>query len=72
MHKKVFMDIANIIGLSKIKWLIMAVKMPNGEFEIISNSHGIEDKIAYYEKAYDDEMRLKTCPDIHIVDFIIL
>ena len=72
MNKNDFLNKANAIGASKINWLVVAIKMPNGAIELISNSHGIEDKIAYYKKAYDDNLHLKTCPDIHIIDFMIV
>ena len=41
--------------------------MPTGEEEMIHNP-SIPAKLAYIEKAYDDDLRLKSCPEIYIVE----
>lgn len=43
------------------------VHMPTGEEEMIHNP-SIAAKMAYIEKAYDEDLRLKSCPEIYIVE----
>ncbi|MHB1152090.1 MAG: DUF2829 domain-containing protein [Eubacteriales bacterium] len=46
----------------------LSIHMPTGEIEIITNPN-IRAKGAYIERAYDDELHLKTCNDIFITDY---
>lgn len=54
---------------SNKKSIALAVKMPDGNIELIVNNN-IAEKLKYIDKAYDD-LRLKTCPDIQIVNFML-
>lgn len=47
--------------------ITLFIKMPTGEEEMIHNPN-IAAKMAYIEKAYDEELRLKSCQDIQIVE----
>lgn len=49
----------------------LRVHMPTGDIETIINPN-IKSKREYIERAYDDELRLKTCPDIFIVEAKII
>lgn len=51
--------------------LIAVVKLKTGAKEIIVNHESIEEKCNYYLQAYDENFRLKTCPDIQIVGIIL-
>jgi len=44
------------------------VQMPTGEEEMIHNPN-IAAKLAYIEKAYDENLCLKTCPEIKILEY---
>jgi hypothetical protein len=46
--------------------MVVAVKLPTGATELIINTEQIGDKVEYYLNAYDDEMRLKANPAVHI------
>lgn len=48
--------------------ITLFIKMPTGEEEMIHNPC-IATKMAYIEKAYDEDLRLKTCQDIQIVEY---
>lgn len=48
--------------------ITLFIKMPTGEEEMIHNPW-IATKMAYIEKAYDDDLCLKTCPAIQIVEY---
>lgn len=45
------------------------IHMPSGESEMIHNPN-IHAKVEYIEKAYDDDLRLKSNPDIYIEEYI--
>ena len=48
--------------------ITLFIQMPTGEEEMIHNPN-IAAKLAYIEKAYDDDLHLKSCPDISITDY---
>ncbi len=54
------------------KYLVIAVKLPNGAIELITNTEKIGEKAEYYSKAYDEYFCLKTNPDIKIIDFMLV
>ncbi|MCA0754918.1 hypothetical protein KP806_07635 [Paenibacillus sp. N4] len=54
------------------KIVVVAVKLPSGAIEIITNTDDLEGKLKYYKVAYDDEFRLKANPAVQIVNFMIV
>lgn len=50
--------------------ITLFVQMPTGEEEMIHNPN-IAAKLAYIEKAYDEGLHLRSCPDISITDYAI-
>lgn len=50
--------------------ITLFVQMPTGEEEMIHNPN-IAAKLAYIEKAYDEDLYLRSCPDISITDYAI-
>ena len=56
----------------KITYLIVAVKLPTGAIEIITNTEQIQSKIEYYRNAYDDNFCLKTNTAIKIVGYMLV
>ena len=50
--------------------ITLFIQMPTGEEEMIHNP-SIAAKLAYIEKAYDEDLHLKSCPDISITDYSI-
>lgn len=52
--------------------LITVTELPSGALEVQINDSDLSTKYAYIAEKYDDQMRLKTCPDIIIRDFIIV
>lgn len=54
------------------QYLITAVKLPTGAIELSINQHMIEEKIDYILNAYDDEMRLKTNPEIVMQNIMVV
>lgn len=51
--------------------LVAIVKLKTGAKETIVNHDCIEEKCNYYLNAYDENFRLKSCPDIQIVGIIL-
>lgn len=56
----------------KAQLLISAVKLPTGAVEVITNTTQIAAKTDYYTKAYDDEFKLKTNPEVQIIGYMII
>jgi hypothetical protein len=52
--------------------LIAAVQLPTGAVELITNTTLIPTKAEYYKTAYDEEFKLKTNPNVHIVGFMFV
>lgn len=51
-------------------WVCVVVKLPNGQEEFIINGHtNFEDKLEYYQNAYNEDLTLKANPKIMIVDY---
>lgn len=48
----------------------MFIQMPTGEEEMVHNPN-IAAKLDYIERAYDDDLRLKSCPEIRINEYHI-
>ncbi|GAA0861724.1 hypothetical protein [Paraclostridium tenue] len=62
---KIFKDAID----TKQEYIGVAIEMPNGAIEIIINlNNNFKDKINYYKDKYDDELRMKNCPNIKIVN----
>lgn len=59
----------NTTGVDK---LVLAVRLPTGAKELIINDSNIVEKASYIYSAYDDEMKLKTNPQISIVSYMIV
>ena len=53
-------------------YLVTAVKLPTGAIELSVNTENIPEKIEYILEAYDDEMALKTNPDILMVQLMVV
>lgn len=56
-------------GLLECTKIVLAIKMPDGNVELIVNTNAIE-KIKYIENAYDDDLHLKSNTDIKIVNYM--
>ena len=52
--------------------LVVAVQLPTGAIEIITNTTNIDAKLEYYTTMYDDEFRLLTNPKVRIVGAMIV
>lgn len=52
--------------------LVVAVELPTGAIEIITNTSNIDSKLEYYTTMYDDEFRLRANPKVRIVGAMIV
>lgn len=59
-------------GIKGWEVCIVAVKLPNGAIETITNYQAVQEKIDYYKNAYDDSFRLKSNPNIRIVGYMMV
>jgi hypothetical protein len=56
---------------SRKEKMVVAVQLPTG-IELIINVDNLEGKMAYYNNAYDDNMRLKANPSIKIINYMFV
>lgn len=56
----------------KPSYIVTAVKLPTGAIELAVNNDHIVEKIDYILEAYDEEMRLKTNPDIVMQNIMVV
>lgn len=56
----------------KPTYIVTAVKLPNGAIELAVNNSAIKEKIDYILEAYDENMRLKTNPDIEMQQLMVV
>lgn len=67
--EKFLREFNEAIESGKTKYVV-AVKLPTGATEIIINTELIETKRDYCNKAYDDDLKLNTCPEIELVSYM--
>lgn len=58
--------------LKPLSIVVTVVRLPSGALETIVNNQCLDSKIQYIPNAYDENLRLKTCNDIQLMDCIIL
>ena len=52
--------------------LVVAVQLPTGAIEIITNTTNIDAKLEYYTTMYDDEFRLRANPKVRVIGAMIV
>ena len=60
----------NMIGDPKC--LVVAISLPSGATEIITNTEHIGKKVDYYLNLYDDDFCLKTNSEVKIINFMLI
>ncbi|BAR85732.1 MULTISPECIES: hypothetical protein [Bacillus] len=68
--KERFIEEVKAVGTPQI--ISVAVKLPNGAVEVITNTQETVSKVDYYINTYDDEFRLKHNNAIQIVGYMIV
>lgn len=63
---------AGITERFKPQYMVTAVKLPTGAIELAVNNRKIAEKIDYILEAYDEDMRLKTNPDVQMQNIMIV
>ena len=53
-------------------YIVTAIKLPTGAIELTVNTTAIVDKISYILEAYDEDMCLKTNPDIVMQNIMVV
>lgn len=65
-------DIALLVATNdSLNVVVVAVRLPTGAVEVITNTTSLWNKLEYYQKAYDNEFKLKTNMDIKIIGYMI-
>lgn len=52
--------------------IVFAIKLPTGAVELIINTENIREKLEYYLKAYDDDLKLVSNRQVEIVGYMLL
>lgn len=68
--KEQLLAVAETIEEPKV--LVIAVELPTGAIELITNTTNIDSKLEYYTTMYDDEFRLLTNPKVRVVGAMIV
>lgn len=58
--------------LGTMTTLVVAVRLPSGATELITNTSFLPSKVSYYQTAYDESFRLKANGSIRIINFMIV
>jgi aspartate carbamoyltransferase regulatory subunit len=56
----------------KPDYLVMAIMLPNGAIEIITNTQRLEEKFQYYLKNYNDDMVMTKNEEIAILNWMVV
>jgi len=72
MTKQKLIEKVESVGIENISLIVTVVLLPTGAKEVITNYQELSGKINYLLGAYDDDLTLKTCKDIKLLDCIIL
>lgn len=56
----------------KVRAIVVAIQLPSGAVEIITNYEDLENKYMYYLESYDADMVMYKNQNIRILDWIIL
>jgi hypothetical protein len=54
------------------RMLSVAIQLPTGAVEVITNYENLDDKLDYYLNAYDVEFRLKANNEVRLIDFMLV
>jgi hypothetical protein len=68
--KERFIEEAKIVSVPKL--ISVAVKLPSGAIETITNTQDTVTKALYYTDMYDEEFRLKHNKEVQIVGYMIV
>ena len=55
-----------------VKAIVVAIQLPSGSVEIITNYEDLENKYVYYLETYNGDMKKYENPDVRIIDWMIL
>lgn len=64
----------SLAGFEQFKptYIVTAVKLPTGAIELAVNNANIAEKIDYILEAYDENMHLKSNPEIEMVQLMVV
>ena len=63
----------NVLSTEFLPWklLVVAVCLPTGAIETITNTQNIQSKVDYYKSAYDDNFMLKINKEVQVVGYLL-
>lgn len=73
VRKSIRQHLANIKEFDlKPSHIVTAVQLPTGAVEIAINTEKIPEKLQYMLEAYDENMRLRTNPNVRMLDIMVV
>lgn len=72
LRKRFESDVKATFDSSEWEVLVLAVRLPSGAVETMTNYQDIPIKIADVLTRYDDEFRLKNNPSVSIVGYMLV
>ncbi len=58
--------------IANMKYIVLAVRLPDGAIELITNTMNFVEKFEYINSMYDKDLIMNTNPDIVIVNWMIV
>ena len=58
--------------VKEITYFVLVIELPNGAKELITNATHIEEKLAYVNSAYDEDLVMKNNSNIKILDWLVV
>ncbi len=55
-----------------VKAIVVAIQLPSGSVEIITNYEDLENKYLYYLETYNEDMKKYENSDVRVIDWMIL
>lgn len=56
----------------RVRAIVVAIQLPSGAVEIITNYEDLENKYMYYMETYDENMVMYKNENIRIIDWMIV
>ena len=69
-RKQLFLNEASSVPNPSL--LVICVQLPTGAKEVITNIEKLQDKVNYIIGAYDEDLTLKGCNQVKILDWMVV
>lgn len=70
LKNQFIIDVRQLRSTPKV--LTVAVELPSGAIEVITNTEGLQEKFEWYTTKYDEDFKLIANPVIRIVGYMLV